>query len=156
MTVAVLVVAFLVSSHIAWVLWNRNTLLELALEDWRRAFDKAADERMEAKNRYYELYEAIREHRDQHGDDRCWMDDQKLYAVLKDDNLGDNRTPPKEKMLQTCSRYIDSRCQPTADWKSYEELEDDNLRLRLGLKSIRHEADCNLKEKKQCDSQQPS
>jgi hypothetical protein len=36
--------------------------------DWRAAF--------------LALCAAVREHRDQRGDDRCWRDDRKLYASL--------------------------------------------------------------------------
>jgi hypothetical protein len=73
--------------------------------------------------------DAIRTHRSQHLDDRCWMDDQELYAVLGDGDLGDNSTPDKAKMLENCSRFIDQRCKP-GEWKSYQELEAEVAALR--------------------------
>ena len=69
-----------------------------------------------------ELRKAIEDHRAQRLDDRCWMDDQALYAVLKDGNLGDNSVPPEDKMLENCRRYIARRCN-AGNWKSYQELE---------------------------------
>lgn len=74
------------------------------------------------KQRVAELEEAIRQHRSQKADDRCWEDDQKLYAVLNDGNLGDNTTCDPCVMLENCKRFISNRMQG-GDWPSYEELE---------------------------------
>lgn len=80
--------------------------------------------------RIQELEDAIRKHRDQKGDDRCWMDDQELYAVLNDGNLGDNTVGDQEKMLKNCQRYVQLRCKGGGGWKSYAELEAENTELR--------------------------
>jgi hypothetical protein len=80
----------------------------------------------ELQARVAELESAIRNHRDQKGDDRCWMDDQSLYAVLKDGNLGDNTVGDQAKMLKNCERYVHLRCQGGGGWKSYAELEAAN------------------------------
>lgn len=68
------------------------------------------------------LRKAIETHRGQKLDDRCWLDDQTLYGALNDGNLGDNSTPPKDKMLDNCRRYIERRCN-AGSWKSYQDLE---------------------------------
>lgn len=70
-----------------------------------------------------QLEAAIRKHRDQRGDDRCWLDDLELYAVLDDGVVPDNSLPCKEKFLNNCSRYYDNRCQ-NGNWESYQELQD--------------------------------
>lgn len=69
-----------------------------------------------------QLQKAIREHRDQRLDDRCWLDDQKLYAVLGEDVLANNDMPPREKFLANCARFYERRCQG-GDWLSYQEVE---------------------------------
>lgn len=66
---------------------------------------------------------AIRKHRNQHGDDRCWLDDQELYAVLDDGDLGDNRVGDPAAMLENCKRFIAQRCIAGGPWVSYAELE---------------------------------
>lgn len=53
------------------------------------------------------LREAIRMHRDQRGDDRCWQDDHTLYDVLPE-----GYEPPavdSAVMLENCQRYIACR-----------------------------------------------
>ena len=86
-----------------------------------------------AKRRIQALEAAIRKHRDQKGDDQCWMDDQELYAVLNDGNLGDNTIGDPEKMLLNCQRYIQVRCSTGGEWRSYAELEEENKQLRERL-----------------------
>ena len=65
-----------------------------------------------------ELYEkierleaAIREHRDQKGDDRCWLDDLKLYDVLGETPPALS-LPPKCEFLESCARYWEQRQRP--------------------------------------------
>lgn len=62
------------------------------------------------------LRAAIREHRDQRGDDRCWEDDVRLYAVL-----GEGDVPPEQSalparcdFLASCERYWAQRQAPDA------------------------------------------
>lgn len=60
--------------------------------------------------RVAELEAAIRNHRDQRGDDRCWLDDDALYAVLPEGKgEADTRLHCPEEMLANCQRYIASR-----------------------------------------------
>lgn len=54
--------------------------------------------------------QAIRKHRDQKLDDRCWMDDYELYSVLPEGLEGvDLRLLPKTEMMKNCEHYIDCR-----------------------------------------------
>lgn len=56
------------------------------------------------------LHRAIRKHRNQRGDDRCWLNDVELYKVLPDYNPQIETTPPpKCVFLQNCERYWASR-----------------------------------------------
>lgn len=57
--------------------------------------------------KYLQLVTAIREHRDQRGHDRCWLDDRKLYEALGEplpDDVG--LLPNDEEMLDRCRQYI--------------------------------------------------
>lgn len=58
------------------------------------------------------LRDAVRKHRDQRLDDRCWMDDYELYEVLPegiDPHYVDLRLLPKDVMMRNCERFIDCR-----------------------------------------------
>lgn len=57
------------------------------------------------------MVDAIRCHRDQRLDDRCWIDDYDLYAVLPEGLEGqvDIRQLPPEEMLKNCRRYVGFR-----------------------------------------------
>lgn len=63
------------------------------------------------------LQTAIRKHRDQRGDDRCWLDDAELYAVLPEGHKPVEFCDP-ETMLQNCRRYIASRFDPSQPYVS--------------------------------------
>lgn len=77
------------------------------------------------------LKAAIRLHRDQRGDDRCWLDDLQLYAALGEPIKPDNRVGDKDAMLKNCARFIERRCEGGA-WPSYHDLEN-ALREIIGL-----------------------
>ena len=55
------------------------------------------------------LRNAIRAHRDQKGDDRCWIDDVELYKQLPENIEADFALPPKEEFLASCKRYCEKR-----------------------------------------------
>lgn len=55
------------------------------------------------------LREAIAKHRDQKGDDRCWLDDRELYAALDPSVPADQSLPPKCDFLKSCERYWEQR-----------------------------------------------
>jgi hypothetical protein len=66
------------------------------------------------------LQAAIRKHRDQRGDDRCWKDDEELYAVLPE-----GYTPPERDgavELKNCERFIASRQNPKTEYVSPERM----------------------------------
>ncbi len=50
---------------------------------------------------------AIRNHRDQRGDDRCWMDDNELYAVLPEGVNAEFQLPEKRTFLGNCARHCE-------------------------------------------------
>lgn len=60
------------------------------------------------KERSAELQAAIRKHRDQKMDDRCWRDDHELYAVLGE-GVPDTALPPRDIFLGNCERYWECR-----------------------------------------------
>lgn len=71
------------------------------------------------------LEQAIRQHRDARGDDRCWMDDEALYKVLPE-----GYTPPARDTaveLERCRQFIACRQHPETTYVSpqrrIEELE---------------------------------
>jgi hypothetical protein len=57
------------------------------------------------------LRTAVREHHDQRGDDRCHLDDQKLYHAVLGEGADPyaGALPPDEDMLESCRRYIQQR-----------------------------------------------
>lgn len=67
------------------------------------------------------LYDAIKKHHDQRADDRCFLDDDELYAAAglppADTCVGD-----VQAMLANCRRFIEQRCTP-GHWPSYADLE---------------------------------
>lgn len=54
---------------------------------------------------------AVREHHDQRGDDRCVMDDTRLYFKVLGEGADPyaNALPPEADMLESCRRYIRQR-----------------------------------------------
>lgn len=75
------------------------------------------------------LQTAVRKHRDERGDSRCYLDDYELYAALPE-----GYTPPPydtKVELKNCERYIASRQDPAVHYVSPErEIE----RLRAALR----------------------
>lgn len=55
------------------------------------------------------LRNAIRQHRDEKGHDRCWMDDQRLYEVLPDKIDIDTTLPSRECFLKNCEKFYENR-----------------------------------------------
>lgn len=76
-------------------------------DNWQTLRDWAAEEPGEAASAIQELRDAIRQHRDERGDDRCHADDARLYAVLPE---GDIRPAIETAVtLANCQRYIECR-----------------------------------------------
>jgi hypothetical protein len=55
------------------------------------------------------LRAAIRYHRDQKGDDRCWIDDNKLWALLPDSPPDLVGLPSFDEMMKRCSDFFQYR-----------------------------------------------
>ncbi len=88
---------------------------------------------------YEKLLAAIRKHRDERGDDRCWKDNETLYAVLPE-----GYTPPERDSLvelENCKRYIASCHDPRTRYESpqrrIEELEAQVEELQETVMSYR-------------------
>jgi hypothetical protein len=69
------------------------------------------------------LRAAVFEHYSQRADDRCFLDDDKLYAAFGLPSV-DRRVGDKLAMLENCARYIERRCEG-GYWPSYVALEDE-------------------------------
>lgn len=65
------------------------------------------------------LLSAIRNHRDQRGDDRCWMDDEELYKALPEGYAPPARDTAVE--LENCKRFIACRQNPATEYVSPEK-----------------------------------
>jgi hypothetical protein len=65
---------------------------------------------IELQDEIMKLREGIRKHRDQKGDENCWLDDQfYLYGLLPEKINADPQLPEKPLMMANCSRYYDCR-----------------------------------------------
>lgn len=87
------------------------------------------------------LRAAIRNHRDQHGDDRCWLDDVELYRVLGDAAEVDITLPTKCEFLTSCARYWEQRQRPDEkalipEGMTIAQLSTEVSRLRSALLAI--------------------
>lgn len=49
--------------------------------------------------------DAIRKHRDEKGDNRCWLDDFRLYKKTINENLVMITLPPQEEMMRRCTEF---------------------------------------------------
>lgn len=87
------------------------------------------------------LAQAIREHRDARGDDRCWLDDETLYASLPEGFKPPERDASVE--LNLCRRYIESRHNPATVYVSPQrEIES----LTAALAQAREQRDAVLRD----------
>lgn len=101
---------------------------------------------VEAFRQRERLIRAIREHRDQRGDDRCWLDDVALYNALAEvtgeDPTFDLSLPPKAEFLASCERYYEQRRDPSKApaCMTIRQLQDEIGRLN-GIISRRLESE---------------
>lgn len=58
---------------------------------------------------------AIRGHRDQKGDDRCWLDDYLVWAMLEDSSSKPPPLPPVEEAMKNCCAFYCMRRSDTPD-----------------------------------------
>ncbi|MBI4458052.1 hypothetical protein HY633_03765 [Candidatus Uhrbacteria bacterium] len=88
--------------------------------------------------------QSIRYHRDQKGDDRCWLDDYKLWALLEDTPPKPTALPPHDEMMARCRDFFTHRRADAADpipadaqadsqkWDDdLEVMSEESLRLEL-------------------------
>ena len=80
------------------------------------------------------LLAAIKLHHAQKADDRCFEDDDALYAAAGLPPC-DRRVGNKGDMLENCRRFIERRCEG-GGWKSYAELEAENARLLETIQTL--------------------
>ena len=79
------------------------------------------------------LRNAIREHRDQKGDDRCWMDDVELYKVLPEGVANvDLSLLSDEQFKRNCDLFIKNRKCPVPQGAVIGQYVMDRLRERIG------------------------
>jgi hypothetical protein len=90
--------------------------------DWAKEWQEAQTLRV------LELEAAIRKHRDQRGDDRCWMDDEELYKVLPEGYNPPERDSAVE--LANCQKFIACRHNPGTKYVS-PEREIERLRALI-------------------------
>jgi hypothetical protein len=84
------------------------------------------------------LIEAIRTHRNQRGNDRCWVDDIELYKVLPEGPPSEEELalPCKQKFLASCEKYYNFRQAPGSEpWVSAQELEEKIRELEKELEA---------------------
>lgn len=90
--------------------------LELALNAEKLALQEYKAQHSGLVERVEKLESAIRTHRDQEGDDRCWLDDRALYHSITEPDgsqaVPDLALPPKCEFLESCSRYWERRQSP--------------------------------------------
>jgi hypothetical protein len=93
------------------------------------------------------LEAAIRNHRDQRGDNRCHLDDHALYSVLGE-GQPNTALPPECEFLESCKRFYRQRQHPCdegvdllPDDMTIQQLTDEVKRLRGALEKI---ADTNM------------
>ncbi len=77
----------------------------------------------EAEGEVTGLKDAIRKHRDQKGDDRCWMDDESLYRELPEGYEPFHRDSDVE--LANCQRFIACRHNPATEYVSPQRRIDE-------------------------------
>jgi hypothetical protein len=93
-------------------------------------FDTVCARAEQAESERNALQAAIRKHRDERGDDRCWLDDEELYKVLPE-----GYTPPPRDTaveLANCERFIACRHNPATEYVS-PQREIDRLRKLVAL-----------------------
>ena len=91
----------------------------------------APDTHPDWRGEFMRLWNAVAEHHGQRADDRCWLDDDRLYAAAGLPVV-DRRVGDKNEMLGNCRLFLSQRCD-TGGWKSYRELEEDVTRLQASL-----------------------
>lgn len=93
---------------------------------------------MNTKEEIVRLRTEIRSHRDQRGDDRCWLDDEKVWVLLPESFLRSTTLPEFSTMMAKCRafyRYRGTRTTPIQDVQP--AVGDDDLET-MGEEELRH------------------
>lgn len=116
---------------------SKEKRLKRKLRKTKARLTETATKLVEATVEIARLRCAIRDHRDQKLHDRCWLDDQELYAVLPEglpDGTGE--LPPKNEFLSGCARYYELR----------KRLPKEDA-VKIALKFNEHGVDVDKEEK---------
>lgn len=103
-------------------LLNENLHLRKQVTELQTRGNELIQEVRDQKSKVKKLQDGIRYHRDQKGDDRCWVDDVRLYELLPEGPVGyDSTLPPEDVFLDNCKRFCRSRQVPVGqpfkkDW----------------------------------------
>lgn len=112
-----------------------NAKLRTDLDGYASALDTQHAELERLTAEVERLQSAIRSHRDQRGDDRCWLDDETLYKVLPEGYAPPARDTAVE--IANCQKFIETRRCPAIEYVSpqrrIEELTAENERLTADL-----------------------
>jgi hypothetical protein len=102
------------------VLKERDELVTIR-EDMLARARKAEAERDASNQEARRLLLIITNHRDQRGDDRCWLDDQDMYTAV---GLSPANTalPPAEEFAANCKRFHESRQRPGDKYETVAEM----------------------------------
>lgn len=117
--------------------WTIHDVSEQGKAEEKRTLE-VINQNVELECRVKRLETAIKTLRSQKADDLCWMDLNKLFAVLGDGVTGwDYRVGDKAAMLKNCERFVQNVCIDGGPWSTYAELEQ--ALLQYGW----HEVDCD-------------
>lgn len=114
---------------------------------WQRVFDIGSIP-YHAGREIVHLLTCVQTHHDQRGDNRCYLDDLKLYhdALGTDSDPYVTALPPDPDMEVSCRRYRDQRQHPEVhgqypmpDGMTIQQLTDEVIRLRGELAAVRQE-----------------
>lgn len=112
----------LIDEDLAWLDTIPRTIERQHIADCLRSIRDCYPSQIDAAETFKA---AIRKHRDERGDDRCWLDDEALYK-----SLPEGYTPPVREVaveLAFCERFIRCRRNPGTEYVSpqrrIEELE---------------------------------
>lgn len=137
-------VLFFVSACAAalfWLLWQLakmdKEMVEEILGYVRQRADRYFEQNGKTLIKLEELRAAVRQHRDERGDDRCHADDGRLYAALPE---GDTRPPHETAVtIENCQKFIDARQagrEYVSPQRRIEELEDRIESLCMALQFV--------------------
>lgn len=115
----------------------RDHLNHLESGTWGSEIDFMQDEILDLETDYNRIKDAIRDHRDARGDDRCWVDDVDLYKSLGEEVPEPEALalPNKEAFLSRCIKYWNHRQKPNCNaWTTVEQLENRIRQLETAIK----------------------